>query len=427
MEDGQECVFTVCFQGVDVSTSPGTPANPEEVTADVRCYKIEVHNSLLHFNGSGGASAPSLSAALPPGAGLAATAWVLPDCAMSGGGNVTVLAFGSTRDEGIVTGIAGVPRDAGLSLRNSIGWTPGTSAALPGTFYYADCRSGFAASAAAFACGVWHSVGFSVMPSGAGVMYVDGVERTARLAGFADTVSFAAVPFHTESRPDGGIGTGTFVLGVGGFTGLMDDVRVWGAGLAPEHVRESLFARRIVSLAASPAASATGAMPLVDYTMRPGVGTLPPVMSLSGVSAALGPHPGVTPCVLGLERAVTPVAGGCSTTVHGWNFAPGPAPTCAFGGRQARAEYVSPTAVRCDTPGGMPAGESAVTASNGGARFTDGAAVGKVVKQLALESSLWSAGGSGYGANADGVCAHLDQGADAEVSFGGWFCPDCAA
>jgi hypothetical protein len=429
-KEGQECVFTVCFEGVDVSTSPGTSDNPEEVTADKRCFKIEVHNSLLRFNGLGSASNPKLSAALPPGAGLAATAWVKPDCALSGGGNVTVLAFGSTRSEGNVAGIPGVSADVGLSLRNSIGWTPGKTASHPGVFYYADCRSGYAASAAAFACGVWHSVGFSVMASGAGGMYVDGVRRTAHLAGLADTVSHATVAFQTDSRPDGDAGKGTFVLGAGGFKGDMDDVRVWGAGLSPNHVHESLFARRITSLAASPAAAAAGALPLVDYTMRPGGSgggtlSLPPVMA-AGVATALGSHPGVVPCVLGVHRAVSAVAGGCSTTVYGWNFAPGAAPKCAFGGRQARAQYVSPTAVRCNTPGGMPAGESTVTASNDGARFTSAAAVGKAVRQLALESSLWSAGGVGYGANADGACAHLDQGPDAEVSFGGWFCPNCA-
>lgn len=145
--EGQECVFTVCFEGYDASTSPGTPDNPEEFTVDKRCYKIEVHNSLLRFNGLGSASHPNLSAAMPTGEGLAATAWVKPDCDLSGGGNVTVLAFGSIRDEGNVTGISGVTPDVGLSLRNSIGWTPGRTPSHPGVFYYADCRSGYAASA----------------------------------------------------------------------------------------------------------------------------------------------------------------------------------------------------------------------------------------------------------------------------------------
>lgn len=275
--------------------------------------------------------------------------------------------------------------------------------------------------AAAFACGLWHSVGFSVMPDGAGVMYVDGVRRTSHLAGLADTVSHAAVAFRTDSRPDGDEGKGTFVIGADGFKGDMDDVRVWGAGLNTDQVFHSLFARRV---------GGGGLSPLVDYTMRPGSGgdPLPPVMSHAGVATASGAHPGVVPCVLGVDRGVSPVAGGCPTTLHGWNFAPGVAPKCGFGGRQARAEYVDATTVRCSTPpgGATPVGEATVTASNDGSRFTDVVAVGKVVRQLAMESSLWSAGGSGYGANADGACAHLDQGSDAEVSFGGWFCPDCA-
>lgn len=423
--EGQECVFTICFEGLDVSTSPGTPENPEETTPDKRCFKIEVHNSVLAFNGNGSASNPGLSAAMPLSKGIAATAWVRPSCAMSGGSNVTVLAFGSTRSEGAVVGVTTTP-DVGLALRNSIGWTPGKSPGDPGIFYYADCRSGYAASAAAFACDTWHAVGFSVMPNGDGTFYVDGVERTPHLAGSADTLFHATVPFRTDSRPDPDVGRGTFAIGAGGFKGEMDDVRVWGAGLKPTHVHESMFARRVRSLTASPAAAAVGSLPLVDYTMRPGTGTLPPVINASGVSTALGSHPGVTPCVLGLDKWVSPVAGGCETTVFGWNFARGAAPKCGFGGRQARATYVSPTAVRCASPGKAPTGEATVTASNDGATFTDVVSVGKAVKQLALESSLWSAGGSGYGANADGVCAHLDTGSDAEVSFGGWFCPNCA-
>ena len=175
--------------------------------------------------------------------------------------------------------------------------------------------------------------------------------------------------------------------------------------------------------------------PLVDYTMR-GAGGLPPLMNATGVVVASGSHPGVIPCVLGVDRSVAPTGGGCTTKVYGWNFAPGVATKCAFGGggggggaRQSRADYVDATTVRCDTPGGgdTPAGESIVTASNDGDRFTNDVLIGKAVKQLALESSLWTAGGSGYGANADGTCAHLDTGSDSEVSFGGWFCPNCAA
>jgi len=249
-------------------------------------------------------------------------------------------------------------------------------------------------------------------------MYVDGVKRTHHVAGLADTVAHAAVPFRTDSRPDGDAGAGTFVVGAGGFKGSMDDVRVWGAGLGVEQMAETMFARRIHTAVAAGHTSL-----LADYTMRPG--RMPPTTP-AAVKHALSSHPGVTPCVLGVERAIGPTAGGCFTTVYGWNFAPGAAPKCGFNGRQSRAQYVSPTAVRCETPGRVPAGEAVVTASNDGAAFTDAVLVGKKVSHLALESSLWSAGGSGYGANADGACAHLDRGADSEVSFGGWFCPNCA-
>ena len=412
----------MCFEGFDTSTSPGTPDNPEEVTPDVRCYRIQVHNSVLHFNGSAAAAAPALSAAVPPNRGLTVTAWVMPSCAMSGGGNVTLAAFGSMRHAAALAGVAAAPADDGLSLRNSMGWSPGATAAAPGTFYYTDCRSGWATSAAAFACGVWHSVGFTIAADGAGMLYVDGVARSAHLAGRSDTVSYAAVPFQTDSRPDSDAGAGTFTLGAGSFTGSMDDVRVWGAGFTPAQMGDSLFARRITL--DSPSAAAAGALPLADYTMRPG--SQPPSMSAEGVTHGLAAHPGLTPCVLGVDRSVGPTAGGCGTTVLGWNFAAGAAPKCGFGGRQSRATYGSATRVTCDTPGRVPPGEAAVTASNDGVRFTDPAEVGKKVWHLALESSLWSAGGGGYGAAADGACTLLDQGADSEVSFGGWFCANCA-
>jgi len=88
--------------------------------------------------------------------------------------------------------------------------------------------------------------------------------------------------------------------------------------------------------------------------------------------------------------------------------------------------YVSATAVRCETPGRVPAGATTVTASNDGEAFTISELVGKAVQHMATESALWTAGTPGYGANADNVCNHLDNANDAEVSFGGWFCPECA-
>ena len=57
------------------------------ITGDQRCYKIEVYNSVIEFDGTASASAPSLSAAVPYSQGLTVSAWVRPDCSMSGGAN----------------------------------------------------------------------------------------------------------------------------------------------------------------------------------------------------------------------------------------------------------------------------------------------------------------------------------------------------
>jgi hypothetical protein len=54
-QEYEECVYTVCFQGYDELTAPeGTPIDPTlnnvEAT-EVRCFKIEVYNNVLQFDG----------------------------------------------------------------------------------------------------------------------------------------------------------------------------------------------------------------------------------------------------------------------------------------------------------------------------------------------------------------------------------------
>ena len=77
--------------------------------------------------------------------------------------------------------------------------------------------------------------------------------------------------------------------------------------------------------------------------------------------------------------------------------------------------------IKCETPGHVSPRYVNVLASNdAGTQFTT-SSVGKEVKHLYMESSLY-VDGKGGGAEADSVCKDLPTRA---VTFGGWFCPKC--
>jgi hypothetical protein len=142
--------------------------------------------------------------------------------------------------------------------------------------------------------------------------------------------------------------------------------------------------------------------------------------------------------VLGMEHNVGPVDGSCVTEIYGWNFADSMFPQCSFGGVATRAEIdvedvlpgrqltslvhsLSPQygigqdahsyrrylttglslsaaslknfhTAKCTTPGHVSPRFVDVGFSNDGVSFTNFTKVGKTVKHLFLESSLYTTG-----------------------------------
>jgi hypothetical protein len=53
-EVGEECVYTVCFEGaLFTPLTDGSTGAATGVTTAAQCYRIEVHNSALSFGGTG--------------------------------------------------------------------------------------------------------------------------------------------------------------------------------------------------------------------------------------------------------------------------------------------------------------------------------------------------------------------------------------
>jgi len=377
------CAHTLCF----AATEDGSHG-------DVRCYKVEVHNKVLQVGGAGAkAEAPAVSTLVTPAGGFAMAAYVKVGCdSSSAERNETVLAFTSGRTEGLET-------------RNAIMWNE--DAADKGSFFYYDCHRGTVFTPRRFCCGTWHFVAVSVGEDDQAVLYVDG-ESDVLASSLAESLA-AAVPFSTASRPDNnldGAGMGSFEMGPG-MSGALDDVSVFNTALSAQEVQELRAAGAV-----------EGTPSVASFTMS---GAFVPPNITGSVAAVHMTYPGLTPCVLGLEHAIGPTAGRCPSKVHGWGFAPGLAAKVRFGDAEVRAEYVSPTEVRVETPASHPRYVD-VAASNDGVSFTSAEAVGKAVRHLYMESALHLSGNGNGGAVLDGVCGDLPTQA---VTFGAWVCPGC--
>lgn len=399
-EPGEECVYTTCFEGRLVEQTNGAPTG---VKTDVRCYRIEVHNSVLKFNGAGHkAEVASLSNSITPNDGLTVSAWVYPECDSSSlPRNESIIVFGSNRNIATPYGA-----DTGLDIRNSIMWQEDKD--NRGSFFYYDCYAGAFFTSARYCCGAWHFVSFSIGEDNKGTLYVDGVgEDKLAVANSLEKLVTEAVEFNTASRPDNGLDAddqGYFRLGEN-FKGYMDEVHVYDRGLSGPEVSQLSTNRRPVGTVAS-------------LTMRPGAGT----PTLTGPTVVDMPYPVMVPCVMGMSHSVGPSDGSCPTEVFGWGFTDSVNPKVSFGGVEVRATYVNATTLSVETPGHISPRFVDVLASNDGVSFTDPVKVGKAAKHLYMESALYLTGIGDSGASADIVCLDLPTRA---VTFGAWVCPKC--
>mmetsp|Transcript_17603 Transcript_17603/g.35999 ORF Transcript_17603/g.35999 Transcript_17603/m.35999 type:complete len:534 (+) Transcript_17603:245-1846(+) len=405
-QHGEECAYTVCFKGTDAEQSSSA--------TDVRCYKIEVYNQVLDFDGTEVASAADLSVAVGPKEGFSMGAWVYPKC--TGTGNQTVMAFGSSRNFATSLGT-----DSGLGVRNAIRY--GTTASGETTFFYYDDYLGPVYAENSYCCGKWHYVGVSVGSDNKAFLMVDGAYAKSQVTGSRNTIRFDVKSFETASRPDNnldGDGQGTFQVGES-FVGMVDEVSVFDKALTSSELHAVMEKRDLV-----------GSANLKGYYTMTG-GAFPFANQAAGVTADLTAEtataptlaqkaiPPMIPCVLGLQHSVGPSDGSCPMDVYGWSVADGLAPACSFGGRVIQGTYVDDKTVKCETPGHVSPRYVNVLASNdAGSQFTS-SSVGKEVKHLYMESSLY-VDGNGGGAEADTVCKDLPTRA---VTFGGWFCPKC--
>lgn len=431
----QECVYTVCFRGVDVEAAADLD-DPEETPTQftsVRCYRFEVYNSVLEFNGESEAQVAGLSEAVTIADGFSMAAWVMPSC-VSAGTNMTAMYFGSVRR----FPARQTAFDTGLPLRNSIKWAQTSDDGL-GRFYYEDWRVGIKATPVLYACDAWHFVAFTVTEEHAAILYVDGTEPEGDGPASAHTRVSTQLNFTTPSRPDTPdditTSTGRFVLGshMGhqALVGQLDDVYVWNRALRPEEVATVMTSRTLFSedavqeglLAWFPMRDGAGGgeLPLADYALSSSTsytlvstGTTAPVV----VDAAT---PAVVPCVLGLEMPVGPTDGLCVQSVYGWNFARGPFLAARFGDITVPATFVNDTEIVVETPGHVSPRFVSVTASNNGKTFTHEAGAGRLTEFLYMDAGLYMDGSEG-GALADGVCPDLP---DRAVTFGAWVCVDC--
>ena len=239
-----------------------------------------------------------------------------------------------------------------------------------------------------------------------------------------DIVKFSVVEFNTKSRPDFKPAESplesSFRMGPG-FHGYADEVSMWNDALTPTEFDEVMKLRT-----AKDKMLASGKEPFKVLDMIDGMN--------GGVTVENMAIPTMVPCVLGMEHNVGPVDGSCVTEIYGWNFADSMFPQCSFGGVATRAEVDAADVLpgvgaaakfhtaKCTTPGHVSPRFVDVGFSNDGSTFTDFAAVGKTVKHLFLESSLYTTGEGDGGAEADSVCNDLPSKA---VSFGAWVCPKC--
>jgi len=438
-DETQECVYTVCFRGADVESAnmEDPTLSPTQFTS-VRCYRIEVYNSVLEFAGESEARVPGLSEAVYIKDGFSMSVWAYPEC-VSKGTNMTLMYFGSTRHFQTQQGYYG--GDTGLPIRNGIKWAQ--TGEEVGRFYYEDCRVGIKAAPAQYACDMWHFVAFTVDEEHHAMFYVDGEKPTQRDPYSLHHLLSTQLTFVTPSRPDTPdditTGTGLFVVGSyeGGqsMVGALDDLYVWNRALSAEEVGTVMRSRTLYGndaiqealLAWFPMRDGTGGadLPLADYSgvgagpsgapfQLASTGTVDPVV----VDMAT---PVVVPCVRGLEMPVGPTDGTCTQAIYGWNFARAPWTAVAFGDIRVPATFVNDTELKAETPGYVSPQFVSVTASNDGQTFTNVVGVGRDTRFLYLDAGLYM-DGSGGGASADSVCLDLP---DRSVTFGAWVCVDC--
>ena len=132
LNEFEECAYTVCFQGVSID-----PTNFP--SSDVRCFRINVWNDVLTFDGDDSAEDLDVSSKLTPANGLTFSAYVYPACTDSTGFNQTVLYFGSERD---FPHDATTSTDTGYEIRNGIKWSVAGGDGGEGQFFYYDCNIG---------------------------------------------------------------------------------------------------------------------------------------------------------------------------------------------------------------------------------------------------------------------------------------------
>lgn len=419
----EECVYTVCFEGIANDPSVYTP------TEDVRCFRIEVLNDVLTFDGDDEAEDNDVSQKLTPADGLTFSAYVYPACTGASGFNQTVMYFGSGRN---FASPATSAIDTGYEIRNGIKWsvaegaTEGAEGGV-GQFFYYDCNIGAVASPAQYACDVWHYVAVTIAGS-TGTLYVDGIAPGHTLPTSRDLYTYSVSTFNTTTRPDNSVDNaamGVFKMGHypgEGFVGSLDEVRVYNYAMSSSQVFADMVTRtRLVGEAVTEDPNSLKLyLTMTHFTELDNfVPTLSSGIATSNTSAI----PTMIPCVLGLEHSVGPVDGLCTTKVYGWSFSDSVNPQCSIAGVQGQAVWNSDDQVTCSTPGHLSPRFATVLASNNGLNFTDTTCVDKTVRHLYMESSMYIQGANG-GASADQVCKDFTAGSQA-VTVSAWSCPKC--
>lgn len=423
---GEECVFVTCFQG-----------SQDDEKTSVRCAKFVVLNTVLYFEDEDEADVPwqYISHAVKPPSmdGFFVAGWVYPSCSSRQGDgvirhNMTAMQFISNRDNPDMLGL-GLPNDKGLVTRNSIKYIVET-----GQFFYYDDYIGEVMSEGQYCCEKWHYVGVSITKEGDGTLFVDGASPKLALEYERDIIKYSAVPFKTRSFPDY---TATpsqahFLIG-NQFLGYVDEVAIWDFSVSGEEFDMLMSTRTAKGVEVR----GKTAQAVFDFTQSTGSSS-PGASQPATVSMAIPPMSG---CVLGMEHNVGPVDGACVTKIYGWNFADSMFPKCGFGGVEVRAEVIREEIFpgpagggtwnaensllhmsRCTTPGHISPRFVDVTYSNDGVTFTNPEQIGRSVRHLFLESSLYVTGEGEGGAEADSVCQDLPSKA---VTFGAWVCPKC--
>lgn len=420
----EECVYTMCFQGVSTDSSQYDP------TA-VRCYHVEVINDVLTFDGDDVVEDTKVSQKLNPAEGLTFSAYVFPVCTNGSGFNQSVLYFGSTRD---LASSATQATDTGYDVRNGIKWAVGegvTAEGGQGQFFYYDCNVGAVASPAQYACDVWHFVAVTIAGT-SGTMYVDGVAAGHTLPSSRDLYTYSVTTFNTTTRPDNSVDNsakGYFRMGQStvsgeGFFGSLDEVRVYNYAMTESEVFNDMVTRTRLKATASVVDPVRMKLywTMSHFTGPPSYDDFSPTDTTAIVESKIA-IPSMIPCVLGLEHSVGPVDGMCNTKVYGWSFSDSLNSQCSIEGVQGKAVWGDYSTVSCSTPGHLSPRFATVLATNNGLNFTDTYYVGKTVRHLYMESSLYVQGNGG--ASADHVCQDFTKDSQA-VTVSAWSCPKCA-